>query len=250
MNDIKSGNSRLLRWLKAAKVLMFIRFLRRFNSKIRSGLIYPSRLNRFELSTVTRSMNKSNRFSQVANLVQRTYTTSQQAIAPWMWINHVQLVTRYAEQLSERFAAKTDLAVAGALLHDFGDAFVSRHAPEHEEVTRRQATQILQQANYSATEIDTVLTKIIAPHSCYLGNLPTTLEGQVLATADAMAHLTTDFYLQFAWKNLPDGKTYPEFLAWVQAKLDRDFNDKIFFAEIRDEVKERYLALKLVFAKK
>jgi len=184
------------------------------------------------------------------SLVKQAYTASQQEIAPWMWTNHVQLVARYAEQLSERFGAKTDLAVAGALLHDFGDAFVSRHAPEHEEVTRKQATQILQQANYSVAEIDTILTKIIASHSCYPGNLPTTLEGQVLATADAMAHLMTDFYLQFAWKNLPDGKIYSEFLTWVQAKLDRDFNDKIFFAEVRDEVREKYLALKLVFAKK
>jgi HD superfamily phosphodiesterase len=184
---------------------------------------------------------------QIAKLVEQTYLSSKQNIALWMWQNHLQFVAQKALELSDKFNANADLVVAGAFLHDFGDAFVSRHASNHEEVSKEEAIKVLQKADYSPQEIQEILEKVIAPHSCYEGNMPETLEGKVLATADALAHLITDFYVQFAWKNMPDGKSYQEFLVWVSEKLERDFNDKIFFEEIRDEVREKYLALKLVF---
>ncbi len=188
------------------------------------------------------------RHHQVAKLVEQAYLSSKQNIALWMWQNHLQFVAQKASELSDKFNANADLAVAGAFLHDFGDAFVSRHADNHEEISKQESIKVLQKADYSSQEIQEILEKIIAPHSCYEGNMPETLEGKVLATADALAHLTTDFYVQFAWKNMPDGKSYQEFLVWVGEKLERDFNDKIFFEEIKDEVREKYLALKLVFS--
>lgn len=69
-----------------------------------------------------------------------------------------------------------------------------------------------------------------------------------MATGDALAHLTTDFYIQFCWKHLPEGKSYPEFLEWVAEKLDRDFNSKIFFDEVKEEARKRYEALRAVFS--
>lgn len=107
--------------------------------------------------------------------------------------------------------------------------------------------KVLKQASYSPAEITQVMDEVIAPHSCKDGEFPTTLEGKVMATADALAHLNTDFYVQFAWKHLPDGKTYPEFLQWVAEKIERDFNAKIFFDEVKVEIEPRYQALKSVF---
>lgn len=187
------------------------------------------------------------RHHRVAELVEQVYLSSKQNIALWMWQNHLQFVAQKALELSGKFNANADLAVAGAFLHDFGDVFVSRHANNHEEISKQEAIKVLQKADYSSQEIQEILENVIAPHSCYEGNMPETLEGKVLATADALAHLTTDFYVQFAWKNMPDGKSYQEFLVWVSEKLERDFNDKIFFEEIKKEVQEKYLALKLVF---
>lgn len=186
-------------------------------------------------------------YKKVGELVKEIYLSSKQSIALWMWQNHLQFVAQKALEISDKHGANADLAVAGAFLHDFDDAFVSRHASNHEEISKQEAIKVLQKSDYSPQEIQEILEKVIAPHSCYEGNMPETLEGKVLATADALAHLTTDFYVQFAWKNMPDGKSYQEFLVWVSEKLERDFNDKIFFEEIRDEVREKYLALKLVF---
>jgi len=92
------------------------------------------------------------------------------------------------------------------------------------------------------------LDVIIAPHSCRNGNLPQTVEGKILATADAITHLSKDFYLQFAWMHLPEEKTYTEYKEWVNEKLNRDFNIKLFFPEIKAEMKDRHEALIEVFS--
>lgn len=186
---------------------------------------------------------------KVAQLVKNAYLSSKEDFARWMWENHLQLVARKAEELSKQFEANEDLAVAGAWLHDFGDAFVHRHSEEHEAISMSESKKVLQEAGYLSDEIEEVLVAIIGPHSCKEGKLPTTLEGKILATADALAHLTTDFYVQFTWEHLPENKSYEEFLHWVNEKLDRDFHRKIFFDEVREEVKYRYKSLSEVFRK-
>ncbi len=187
---------------------------------------------------------------KVAELVKQAYESSSEDFAQWMWKNHVPVVARKTEELSTRFGADADLAVAGAWLHDFGDAFMYRFAQGHEEVSQQKAKEALEQSGYSAAEVQLILEQVIQPHSCKDGELPTILEGKVLATGDALAHLTTDFYVQFAWKHLPDGKTYDQYLAWVAEKIERDFHSKIFFEEVKNEVQYRYEALKVVFTNK
>ncbi len=184
---------------------------------------------------------------KVSQLATTAYEAASSDFAHWMLKNHVPLVAAKTEELSSRFGADPSIAVAGAWLHDFGDAFVHRHSDAHDKVSQKEAIKVLQQADYSEDQIAEILEQVIAPHSCKDGFLPTTVEGKVLATADALAHLTTDFYVQFAWMHLPEGKVYPQFLEWVGEKLERDFHTKIFFDEIKEEVRPRYEALWEVF---
>ena len=186
---------------------------------------------------------------KVAEIVEQLYSQASQDFGQWMWKNHVPVVAHKTAELAERFGAEADIAVAGAWLHDFGDVFVHRHAEDHDDISEREAQKVLQQAGYSEEEIAAVMNDVIGPHSCRDGNLPQTLEGKVMATADALAHLTTNFYVQFAWKHLPENKDYDQFIDWVTEKLQRDFNDKIFFDEVKDEVRYRYEALVEVFTK-
>lgn len=183
----------------------------------------------------------------VAQLVKEAYEGSQEWFGQWMWKNHVPVVAKKSQELAERFGANSNLAVAGALLHDFGDAFVHRNSEEHNKISKDKSRQILEKAGYSSEEIEEVLEIIIAPHSCRNDFLPTTLEGKILATADALAHLTTDFFVHFTWMHLPENKTFEEYREWVTTKIDHDFNKKIFFDEVRAEVKDRVEALKEVF---
>lgn len=186
---------------------------------------------------------------QVADLVRQAYEESSQDFAHWVWKNHLPFVAEKAKELSKQFGANEDLAVAGAWLHDFGDAFVDRHDPSHGETTEREVIRVMHDAGYDEDEITTVIEQVLKPHSCRDGNLPETMEGKVMATADALAHLSTDFYLQFAWMHLPTDKTFVEFLDWVNEKIERDFHKKIFFDEVREQVRERYQSLQNVFQK-
>ncbi len=186
---------------------------------------------------------------KVFELVKKVYEKTNEPFAMWMWNNHVLVVAKKTEELSIQFQANEDIAVAGAWLHDFGDAFVHRHSDQHEEISKSEALKVLQEAGYIEAEINEVMNDVIEPHSCRDGFLPRTLEGKVMATADALAHLTTDFYVQFAWKHLPDNLSYEEYINWVKEKIDRDFNNKIFFNETKEKYRYRYESLKEVFTK-
>lgn len=184
---------------------------------------------------------------KIAHLVAEAYQNCTEEFGQWMWKNHVQFVAKKTEELCLQYNADADKAIAGAWLHDFGDAFVYRFDKKHDELSDNKARGVLARAGYSVAEINEIITDIIAPHSCNEGFLPQTLEGKVLATADALAHLSTDFYVQFTWLHIPQGKTYDEFLIWVSEKLERDFNSKIFFDDVKEKIRPRYEALKEVF---
>ncbi len=186
--------------------------------------------------------------NKLSDLVIKSYRNSGQEFAQWMLKNHLLLVSEKTEVLCDRFGANKNIAVAGAWLHDFGDAFVHRHDKDHANISTTEGIKLLKQSGYSQEEIKLVMEEVIAYHSCKNGNLPTTLEGKVMASADALAHLSSDFYLQFAWMHLPENKSFEEYKNWVKEKIYRDFADKIFFEEVKDEIKDRYLALKEIFS--
>ncbi len=187
------------------------------------------------------------KYEKVREYVQESYEKSNFNIAHWMWENHVQTVAEKALQFCAEFKGKADYAVAGALLHDFGDAFIYRHDPEHGAVTNREAERVLRMSGYTETEVTEVLDVVMKDHGCKNGVYPRTVEGEILATADAYVHLTSDFYLQFAWMNIPQNSTYAVFIQWAQEKIERDYRDKIRFESVRMSLQERYRALKEVF---
>ena len=163
----------------------------------------------------------------------------------WGYEHHVLVVARAAGELSKRFRADEELAVAGALLHDIADAVMDREDPAHERECRAIAARLLAQAGYGARETVEVIERIIAPHSCK-ELLPQTHEAKILATADAVAHLTTDFYLYFCWAHF-GASDFAGFKRWVCAKIERDFSRKIAFDEVRAAVRPRYEALRTLF---
>lgn len=185
-----------------------------------------------------------------AKLVEKAYATSTDALAHWMWDHHLRIVAKKAEALSVQHNANADLAVAGAWLHDFGDAFINRHNKQFDEVSEKESRTVLQEAGYSPDEIEEVINVIMRPHECRGDDIPQTLEGKILTTADAFAHFMTSFYTEFCWMHIPENKTYREFIDWVAEKFERDYHTKIFFDDIREEVRPRYEALKEIFLRK
>ena len=169
--------------------------------------------------------------------------------ADWLGENHVFLVADNATELARRYGADEELSRAGALLHDIADVKMSRFAPEHEEASLAIARDLLRQAGFTESEILIAVDDAIRLHSCRDGKVPSSIEGKVLATADAKAHLQTDFYLFSVLAFGKEGKTLDEAKQYVLSKIDRDYHKKIRFEDVRYECQAAYDELKSLFSR-
>jgi len=175
--------------------------------------------------------------------VQQLYVNSHREMAKWMWNNHVQIVADFARTLAMKYHADVAMCVDGALLHDIGDVWMERDDKMFDNKSQTESARILQNAKYTVSQIKIIVDKIIAPHSCYPNNMPRILEGKILATADALAHLTTPFYESLHNMGLPKQISPKEFNTWVTQKINRDYYSKIFFEDERTQVEHNYSKL-------
>lgn len=166
--------------------------------------------------------------------------------ADWLYENHIFVVAEYAKELSRRYHAREDLAIAAGMLHDVADAVMARENPQHEEKSREIARQLLKESNFLEDEIGIIIDDAIRFHSCRGNDMPQTFEGKIMATADALAHLKTNFY-DFALVFLKKKETMAEIRDWALPKIERDYRKKIFFDEVRVEATDGYERVKNLF---
>ena len=164
----------------------------------------------------------------------------------WAYPNHVLWVAHLTEEIAIAQQARVELAVAGALVHDIADTVTSRKDPEHAAKSLALATELLRGSGFTAKEVSFIIGEVVKPHGCN-DQLPTTLEGKSMATADGAAHFLTDFYPLFCWRHYGPEDDYETFKAWMLAKMDKHYHKKLFFDDIRQRVQPRYEALRMVF---
>lgn len=168
----------------------------------------------------------------------------------WMWRNHTQWVAGKAKTLAEKYGANAEKAYCAALLHDLGDSTYERDHASFDSWTWLKSKEILKKAGFAHPERKAIM-EAVRTHSCHPGHLPTTLEGRILATADGMWHIQTNFFAVICYMNRPDtAKTYAEWQKWFTHKTERDFTIKICFEDEKAEVQEDYQSLMRVFGKK
>lgn len=166
----------------------------------------------------------------------------------WMWHDHVMVVAEHAKRIAMRENANVDDVVIAAYLHDIAFSRMRKDDPRCDDDSRTMALTILQEEGISRERALDIIEHIIEPHGMH-GDIPTRREALVLATADAMAHLTTDFY-RTLWekKYLFEKKSSNEFRAWIIAKLDRDMQRKIRFEADRRIALPHYEKLHTYFS--
>ena len=165
--------------------------------------------------------------------------------------NHIFWVADKARDLAEKYAANIELAQAAAILHDIADAVMKRVPDEaaSERESLQLARELMKKCNYNDKEITLVVGDAIQFHDCHSGHGPKSLEGKILATADALFHIQTGFYAFAAWKLGQEGNSLENTKEYILHKLDRDFFDKISFREVQREAMIDYLATRKVFTK-
>lgn len=165
-------------------------------------------------------------------------------IDSWFYDKHLLAVEKYAYFLLKKLPkANEEIVLLGVWLHD--TQRVRGIKGDHQKEGAVEAKKIMLEYGYTADIIKKV-QDIIFTHSCD-SVIPATLEGKILATADAMTHYINDFYLQIATtgqRNLKD------FKIWALEKLNRDYNKKIFFPFAKKEIKERHAILMKLFTMK
>ncbi len=168
--------------------------------------------------------------------------------ADWLYGHHVFVVADKAGVLAQEVGADRDLARAAGMLHDIADAVMSRFDDRHEVESGRVARELMERAGFGSGDIELVVEDGLRWHGCHDGRAPESKEGQVLATADAWAHLTTDFYI-YAVHAMARSQTLAEAKAWVLKKARRDFCDKVRFESVREQVRPDYEAVLRLFSR-
>lgn len=197
---------------------------------------------------IVKTMEKLQKLEQRVKDLYQEGNPNRAEWANWLADNHVFVVADYATELAKKYGANEELARVAALLHDIADVKMKRNDSTHEEESLRMARELMQEAGYDEEVIRLVVDDAIRYHSCHGDERPESVEGKILATADSLAHLKTDFYVFATWA-LGREKTLEEIKEWVLKKIDRDLNNKILFDDVREEVTPDYNLIKELFSR-
>lgn len=167
----------------------------------------------------------------------------------WLYKNHVLVVGDNAAQLAKKYKANVELSEVAGILHDIADVKMLRSNPSHEKESLEMARQLMRDTSYSDDEVSLVVDDAIRFHSCHGDQRPKSREGLILATADSLAHLETDFYIFAAWKLGQEGMSLPELKVWALKKIERDLNNKISFDDERAAARPSYDMIKELFSR-
>jgi hypothetical protein len=107
----------------------------------------------------------------------------------------------------------------------------------------------MQEHGYTDDEIALTVDDAIRYHSCHDDERPKSMEGLVLATADSLAHLQTNFYVFATWSFGKSNRSLEDLHTWVLKKIERDLNNKISFDDVRETARPDYEMIKELFSR-
>ncbi len=185
----------------------------------------------------------SRKITEIKRLIKKECASSKLA-ADWFYETHLLAVEKFSKFLLRKLPkANKEIVLLGVWLHDLQR--IRSIKGDHEKVGAIEAEKVMKKFGYSKDVIRKI-KEIILSHTCSK-TLPKTIEGKILATADAMSHYFNDFYLKIAIIGNGDIK---DFKKWALEKLNRDYNKKIFFDFAKKKVKKRHEILKTIFTMK
>ena len=142
---------------------------------------------------------------------------------------HIRYVYDYVVKISKDYDVDLEVLEISALLHDISMTDSSLDRSKHNEYGSVIAGELLRENGYPEDKIEFV-KKCILNHSSSRATYRTTLEEEILVTADGLSHFDSIPSLySFATKVKGMSRLYG--INFVREKLTKDYN------EIRDEIK-------------
>ena len=169
------------------------------------------------------------------------------------WQYHIKPVVKNALLLAKKLNADKEVVEISAYLHDIGRAhrrkkFLEEQkkffsSNEHHITGAEETREILQKLNYDEEFIKKVEHCVLAHRGRREPN-PETLEAEIIACADAMAHFDTFPELMALFFKTTD--SFEEAINGIDQKMNRDWNKKLILPEAKKIVEVKYKAIKLL----
>lgn len=186
----------------------------------------------------------------VAEEVRRLHVQSENpSMREWFYDGHVLVVADVAAKIAAREGARVDIPVMASLMHDVARTIGVEDEPALTQESERLAREIMARQGVGEEDVDHVC-RIMAGHSCRGGVVPETLEGKAMVTADAWAHIMTDFFFVLPFNGwLYGDPSVEKWKKWAAEKVQRDYHNKVQFNEEREEMRARVGAFVELFGR-
>ncbi len=155
---------------------------------------------------------------------------------------HISLVVKYARHLAKSENEDEGIAELGALLHDIG-RFV--HGGDKHEITGiPEAERILKKLDYPDDVVEEV-KDCIRNHRASGEFKKSSKIAMIIRDADALSHFdSVPELLKTSLKK--HDNDLRKAVEWLDAKLERDWNNKMHFKESKRLAERKYKAAKLI----
>ncbi len=167
-------------------------------------------------------MKNKNLSKSIEKIVWEACQSPNNIYGPADWDYHVKTVVFFGKKLAKELSLDVELIEIACLLHDYAAISNGKFADTHHIEGARMADELLSQYNYPREKIELV-KKCILSHRGSVNVEKTILEEQVVADADAMAHIENFkslLYLAYVEKGL----SIEEGSDWVLKKVQRSWS--------------------------
>lgn len=182
---------------------------------------------------------------EVYRIVEEAAYSDKNKFKSTVWEYHILPVVEHSLVLGKKLKADLEVLELASLLHDYASLINHRYYKKHHIYGARLAGRMLNEFGCPPKKIKKVQECIM----CHRGSVPIsrrTIEAKILASADAMAHITEIADIFFLAFNVHDYETY-EGCVWLQGKINRSW--KKIMPEGREVVKEDYETIQKIINK-
>lgn len=190
-----------------------------------------------------KNYNLKNIFGEARKIVKEACYSPQNKFTSTVWEYHILPVVKYGLNLGKKFNADLEVIELAALLHDYACLIDSNLCDEHHLHSADLAEKLLDKFDFPKYKIEHIRECIIS-HRGSLNLKKESVEAKILASADAMAHITEwadMFYLTYGVHKYQTR----EGAEWLKGKVERSWNKII--PEGKDMIKDDYeIMLKII----
>lgn len=159
---------------------------------------------------------------EVYQIVKKAAYSPRNVFSHTVWDFHIIPIVEHSMILGKKLKADLEILELAALLHDYACFIDRKHYETHHKIGAALAKKFLAKKNYPKEKIERV-ENCILNHRGSMRNVKKTIEEKILASADAMSHITEPADMFFLAYNVHGYKTL-EGARWLKGKINRSWN--------------------------